>query len=250
MSYGSCCAGLIACNGTLESRPHPPQELGVPAAPAKPVAAAEPIGSAEPPSLEASVAASRQGRCRTVGPMVCSAAPSSHAGLCNGAAECVSSFTRDKNYVAGMSLECDVRSRTDIESAYSKQAPAPPDSGLKGTALVTWVAVQDGYRDVFGASYLVADFVDGSCLVDVVHDWDRHSASAETTFHTEWKSGPNGWQLQVESRRILRESLDQAELAAGESDVRSDYCERITYDVVDGRFERKAGSSSQGSCGK
>lgn len=182
--------------------------------------------------------------------MACSAAPSSHAELCNEAAECVRSFTKDTGYVAGMSLECDVRSRKDIESAYSKQAPAPAGSGVEGTALVTLVAVEDGYRAVFGAVYLVADFADGSCLVDVVHDWDRHSASAETTFRTEWKPAPRGLRLQVESRQLLRESLDPEELAAGESDVRSDYCQRITYDVIEGRFERVAQSSTQGPCGK
>jgi hypothetical protein len=180
--------------------------------------------------------------------MACSAAPSSHAELCKSAAECVRAFTKDTGYVEGMSLECAARSRKEIESAYSPRAPAPAGSGLKGTALVKVVAVEDGYREAFGVAYLVAEFADGSCLVDVVHDWDRHSASAETTFGTEWTHAPQGFRLQVESRQILRESLDAEELAAGESDVRSDYCQHITYGVVEGRFERLAASSSQGSC--
>jgi len=37
-------------------------------------------------------------------------------------------------------------------------------------------------------------------------------------------------------------------LASGQSDVRSDYCVHITYDVAAGRFTRVSESSAEGDC--
>ena len=110
---------------------------------------------------------------------------------------------------------------------------------------MTFAALRDGNSYAFESTYLVADFADGACLVDEVFGWDRHSLYPDTTFHAEW--APRGQRVSVRSRQILHEALDQEELATEESDVRSDYCQRITYDVVDGRFTRVADSSTEGS---
>jgi hypothetical protein len=188
-------------------------------------------------------------RCDGVGPMACKAAPSSHAELCASASTCIESFTTDKNYVSNMSIECDASDRKNIETAYSKPVPAPRESGLSELSLVTMVAVEDEYRNVFGSSYLVATRAHGSCLVDVVHGWDRHSLTPDTSFVAEWRPAAHGFRLDVRSRQVLHEALDQEELASGESDVRSDDCVRITYDVAAGRFTRVSESTAEGDCG-
>jgi hypothetical protein len=187
-------------------------------------------------------------RCDGVGPMACQMAPGSHAELCARASACIERFTTDKNYVRGMSIECDASDRKNIDTAYAKPVPAPAESGLAGVTMVTMVAVEDEYRNVFGSSYLVADFAQGSCLVDVLHEWDKHSLTPDTSFDAEWRPAPQGFRLHVRSHQVLHEALDREEFAAGESDVRSDFCVRIVYDVVGGRFARVSESSSEGGC--
>jgi hypothetical protein len=95
----------------------------------------------------------------------------------------------------------------------------------------------------------VADYAEGSCLVDLVHEWNRPTLNQDTTFATDWKSTPQGSRVEVRSRQILHESLDEEEAEADVSDVVADYCTRITYDVAGGRFTPVARDSTEGSCG-
>jgi hypothetical protein len=173
-------------------------------------------------------------------------APTSHADLCTRAEACLRSFAKDGAYLEGYSLECDSDWQKDLAEAYSKPVPAPAESGVLSTSLVAFAAIRDGNSYGFESKYLVADFADGACLVDEVFGWDRHSLYPDTTFDAQWT--PGGQRVSVWSHQVLHEALDQEELATEESDVRSDLCQRITYDVQGGRFTRVAESSTEGSC--
>jgi hypothetical protein len=178
--------------------------------------------------------------------MACAGAPTKHADLCTNSTACARAFTKEVSDIDDMNVRC----KDNVESDYSTR-PAPVGSGLNGTSLVTLVAVEPDDWPIYTAFYLVADFSEGgSCLVDVVHGWEIRASDSETTFDTQWKPAPGGFRLQVASRRIVYQVLDAEEREAGESDVSTDYCERITYDVVEGRFTRVAQTSTKGSCGE
>jgi len=119
--------------------------------------------------------------------------------------------------------------------------------GRPTISLINMVALS-GMTIQFTAAYLVAELPQGACLVDVVHDWDMSPSYAETALETRWESTPSGARLQVQSRRIIHEPLDDEELDQGVSDVFSDYCERLSYDVVGGKLTRVAQSSNEAAC--
>jgi hypothetical protein len=174
---------------------------------------------------------------------------SSHAGLCANLSECVKkALSEDEAHIAELAIQCSL-DQHDTESAYSAPSPALPNSGVKSTALVRLIALDQDEFTKFEAAYLVADFVAGSCLIDPVHQWNLPSTISDTTFATVWKPSTQGYRLEVRSHEVLHESLDSEELEAGESDIRADYCTRITYDVSAGRFTPVSRESTEGSCG-
>jgi len=232
----------LACSSAPRVEPHSAVEPSAPAAPpGSGVATQAPTGHGTPPQPE---------RCDSVGPMACSMPVSSHANLCANVSACVKkALTEDEASFADFAIECSFMNEHDAESAYSRPSPALAESGVQSTALLKLTALdQDGFTQ-FGAAYLVADFAAGSCLVDLVHPWNRPSIIADTTFATVWTPTAQGHRVEVRSREILHEALDSSELAAGESDVRSDYCTRLVYDVMGGRFRRVSRDSTEGSCG-
>jgi hypothetical protein len=104
-------------------------------------------------------------------------------------------------------------------------------------------------RAILGASYLVARVGEGWCLVDNVLEWELHRSYFETDFSMRWEPAASGSRLFVEAHRIGHESLDQEELASGESDVTSETCRRLVYEVSSGRVTRVSESSKPGTCG-
>jgi hypothetical protein len=134
------------------------------------------------------------------------------------------------------------------EPAFTARQPAPEGSGLEAIALMNSVAENDVGMIQFGATYLIAEFAEGSCLVDLVHDWDLRPSFVETDLAARWVRASSGFRLHLDSRRILHEPLDESESSAGASDVRSDVCARVTYEVVEGRFTQIERGTSSGAC--
>ena len=182
--------------------------------------------------------------CATLGPMACSTAPTSRTKLCKESGPCILRHVPQPAHFEDLTFDCAEGAFTEPAGAPS---PAPVTEGRPVISLINMVALS-GMTIQFTASYLVAELPQGACLVDVVHDWDMSPSYAETALETRWESTSSAARLQVQSRRIIHEPLDEEESEAGVSDVFSDYCEHRTYDVGDGKLTRVAQSSTAGAC--
>jgi hypothetical protein len=209
----------------------------VPSVPADPL---EPVSSA-PASLATPLTS-----CRAIGPLACPLAPNPPPRQCERFDEC----TRPPAglNVDGLSLECE---RPDAsgraKATFENEQAAPAETGVLGTALVELRAYDDMTME-FGASYLVARFAEGFCLVDGALDWDNLRSYFETDFATRWERGASGFRFHLASHRVSHESLDQEESATGVSDVVNEICTRQTYDVRGGHFTRVEQKTSNGGC--
>jgi hypothetical protein len=184
--------------------------------------------------------------CREIGPLACPLAPNPPSRECERFNEC----TRPPPglNVDGLSLECE---RPDgsgrAKPTFENEQGAPAETGVLGTALVELRAYNDMTME-FGASYLVARFAEGFCLVDNALDWDNLRSYFETDFATRWERGASGFRFHLAAHRVSHESLDQEELATDVSDVVSEICTRQTYDVRGGHFTRVERATSNGGC--
>jgi hypothetical protein len=147
-----------------------------------------------------------------------------------------------------MQFNCDSGSLSKgMEAAFVNQMAAPSRSGVQATAMVHLRATAEMVTS-FGATYLAAELPGGWCLVDVVLGWDNYRAYFDTDFQLRWRETAAPPELDIQAHRVAHESLDAEESAAGVSDVTHEHCERITYRVVGGAFERMKHESSQGAC--
>jgi hypothetical protein len=182
--------------------------------------------------------------CSSVGPMACAAAPSKRASLCTQSGPCIRLSTPDPSFLEDMTLDCG--DPAFAEPAQKEPAPSnhpeAPEVSLVNLVAMTGMMVRAA------ASYLVAELEEGACLVDTVHGWDMSPSASETTFETRWEQTPAGLRLHVQSQRTLHEPLDDEEFAEGVSDVRSESCERIVYELRAGELTPSSRSSSQGAC--
>ncbi|HEY3499734.1 MAG TPA: hypothetical protein VGK73_33815 [Polyangiaceae bacterium] len=195
----------------------------------------------ESPPLEAPLAS-----CRAVGPLRCALPRSAPAELCTAASTCTPA-PAEVNF-DDLSVECERQyGGKPLEDAFKQEHPAPRASGVQATAALEMRAYHDESAS-FGASYLVARFADGYCIVDQVFDWNHHRSYFETDVVTRWESTPGGFRLHLQAHRVCHESLDQEELASGVSDVTCEECARLVYAVQDGRFARIERTSQEGAC--
>jgi hypothetical protein len=135
------------------------------------------------------------------------------------------------------------------DAPFSAPEPAPSGSGLTALRLLDAVAVDEVGMIHFGASYLLAERAGAVCLVDIVHEWAARPSYVETALSTRWEDTASGRRVRLASQRVMHEPLDDSELAAGVSDVRSDLCVRVVYALVGGALTRAERSTSSGPCG-
>lgn len=149
----------------------------------------------------------------------------------------------------GLRAACDPdRVPAASHGSFSEPLPAPAGSGLGALRLLNAVAVDDVGMIHFGASYLVAQWGDAACLVDIVHEWAARPSYVETVLVARWQDTTTGRRLQLASERVMHEPLDESELVAGVSDVRSDICVRVVYALAGGTFTRLEQATSPGAC--
>ena len=149
-------------------------------------------------------------------------------------------MTADDRSVEDLSIQCDVDLvRDPLEAAFAKREPAPSKSGVTATTVVNLRSTEESIS-MFDASYLIAEFAEGSCLVDIVHGWELSRIVRETSVTTRWEDGI----LRIDSTRVLYDEPDEGE---AEEEPR---CERLSYRVTDGRFTRLGRESSAGACPK
>jgi hypothetical protein len=183
--------------------------------------------------------------CAGVGPASCPVAPGSAADLCAATTGCVKDAS---GYVDLRGLRVDCKKdpfNGPAETAFTALQPAPAASGVRATAIVNLVASED-MTARHGASYLVAQLDTGLCLVDELLAWDKSYSSAE--YSTRWSGSGERPRLLVQAERSIYLILGQEELASGESNVESEECVRLEYEVVGGRFARVVQRSAPGSC--
>jgi hypothetical protein len=101
------------------------------------------------------------------------------------------------------------------------------------------------------AAYLFAKFPGGWCPVDQLLEptWN-HGGYCETRFQFKWETGSSAEEatLSVRSERICRRPLDQAEIAAGESDIAMSECRQARYRTGQKELLKLSESSSEGPC--
>lgn len=147
-----------------------------------------------------------------------------------------------------LSIECELPSPTGaVETAFTSRAPAPERSGLQATSMVHVVAGGE-LMLLLGATYLVAELAEGSCIVDTVLEWERRVGYFDTDFQTRWEAAPGGFRFYVDGHRVTHEPIDRDVEEEDMSDVTSDYCDRSVYQVVNGRFTRLSHESAPGTC--
>jgi hypothetical protein len=147
----------------------------------------------------------------------------------------------------GFDVDCDrLRLSDPIETSFVSREPAPAASGVTQIAMVEMVAGPDS-RIAYDASYLVAEYTEGWCLVDVVLGWNQRRGFVENDFQPRWEPHPNGLRLHLQSHRVLHEPLDQA-AEEGTSDVSYEHCNRYVYELSAGRFTRISEQVAAGVC--
>ena len=180
--------------------------------------------------------------------MACDLPPAPRADVCARAGPCVRAHPPDADLLEDSSIECELPSSSGtIETAFTSRAKAPEGSGLTATSMLHLVAGPE-MTILFGATYLVADFPEGSCLVDTVLDWERRVGYFDTDFQTRWEAAPGGFRFYVDGHRVTHEPVDRDAEEEDMSDVTSDYCDRTVYEVVNGRFTRLTHKSAPGTC--
>jgi hypothetical protein len=181
--------------------------------------------------------------------MACDRAPSTHTELCASSSPCIAQRVTPASHFEGLTFACDPDDAPGFTQAgFTAPQPAPPASGISALSLMNVVAQNDVGMTQLAASYLVADLPEGSCLIDLVHDWDARPGYVETQLEARWQAHGEGFRSSVRSRRIEHEPLDGSESAAGVSDVRSDACRSLAYDVTDARFVRVSEHDTLGPC--
>jgi len=139
-------------------------------------------------------------------------------------------MTADDISLEGHAIQCDADPVIEpLETAFSKREPAPSQSGVTATTVVNLRSMEDSISKL-DASYLIAEFAEGSCLVDIVHGWEMGRLVHDTATDARWET--DGLRLLIESTRVLRDELDEGQ-ATDEP-----HCERLSYRVVEGRFTR------------
>lgn len=177
--------------------------------------------------------------------MACDTAPAPMTHLC-AQSECLIERVPER-LLEGMQVDCDRRRLSDpIETSFVSRVPAPPDSGALQIAMVEMVAGPET-RIALDSSYLVAQYPEGWCLVDVVLDWNQRPGYVENDFHIRWEPRADGARLHLQAHRVLHEPLDQA-AEEGASDVSYEHCDRYVYDVSQGRFTRADQEKKEGAC--
>jgi hypothetical protein len=147
-----------------------------------------------------------------------------------------------------LNIECELPAPSGgIETAFTSRAPAPARSGLRATSLLQMVAGAEMTITV-GGTYLVAEFAEGSCLVDTVLEWERRVGFFDTDFQTRWEPAPRGFRFYVDAHRATHEPIDRDVDEEDMSDVTSDYCDRAVYEVVNGHFTRLSHTTAPGTC--
>lgn len=148
--------GLLLSSCTTKPTPQPTAD-------SKPATAQQPTVASAKAKLDS---------CKAVGPIGCDMTPRPSSELCHPAHSCLKPMTADDISVDDLSIQCDVDLvRDPLEAAFSKREPAPSGSGVTATTVVNLRSTQD-MTSMFDASYLIAEFAEGSCLVDIVHGWE------------------------------------------------------------------------------
>lgn len=184
--------------------------------------------------------------CQEVGPRACDLPPATPADVCARAGPCVREHPPHGGLLDELNIDCELPSSEAIEAAFTARAPAPELAGLRGTSVIHVVAGAE--MILFGATYLVAEFEEGSCLVDTVLEWERRIGYFDTDFQTRWEPAAGGFRLYVDGHRVTHEPIDRAVEEEDMSDVTSDYCDRSVYEVVNGHFTRLSHESAPGTC--
>jgi hypothetical protein len=193
------------------------------------------------PAVQPTVASAKAklDSCRAVGPVACDMPPRPTPELCQPAHSCLRKLTADDISVEGLVIECDADPTIEpLDTGFSKREPAPTGSGVTATTVVDLRSTEDR-TSMFEASYLIAEFAEGSCIVDIVHRWEMSRLIWETGVATRWDEG---FVLRLDATRVLYDEPDEG-VAPKEP-----YCERLSYRVTDGRFTRLGRESSAGAC--
>lgn len=168
--------------------------------------------------------------------------------MCAHAGGCVREHPPGAELLEDASVECELPSAPgSIEAAFTSRAPAPELSGLRATSMLHVVARAE-MTILFGATYLVAELAEGSCLIDTVLAWERRVGYFDTDFQTRWEPAPGGFRFYVDGHRVSHEAVDGDAEEEDMSDVTSDHCDRSVYHVADGRFTRLSQESAPGTC--
>ncbi len=175
--------------------------------------------------------------CLRRGPLACDVMPFEEieAGACVGLRNCL-----EGRKFGDQTVEQVVMCAAPVVSAASRFGPV--------AAVATELAV-DGPPS--HAAYLFAKFPGGWCPVDQLLEpaWN-HGGYCETRFQFKWEAGSTADEatLSVRSERICHRPLDQAEIAAGESDIAMSECRQARYRAGKKELQKLSESSSEGPC--
>lgn len=180
--------------------------------------------------------------CSGVGAIACDMSPRPEVDLCQPAQPCLETSSGFRK-PDGLTIQCTTALYLGgaERTAFSPFVPAPPGSGVQATSVVNLLASKE-YTSIFDASYLVASFDEGHCLVDCVHEWEMSRQVYETTVASRWEVMADGFRLHLEADRVLHEELDEGQ------DIYDHHCELFTYAVSEGRFTRTERRSLAGYC--
>jgi hypothetical protein len=127
----------------------------------------------------------------------------------------------------------------------ARVSDAPADTGLVSVGFVT-VTGELGEVPAEGI-FLFARSAAGLCLVDRVLNMEWfHGGSFENEVKTRW----DGSRLHIEAQRMKRIPLDRSQEDSPGADVDWITCDRLVYDVADGKLRRVKAEGSDRACRK
>lgn len=175
--------------------------------------------------------------CADVGVMQCKVPPSPKAELCSQLKTCLPGRgNRDVGFI------------TRVEQCGKLEAyvSAPLNSGVRAIARLSMQGEVD--EEPAEASYLVAEYPAGFCLVAELLTPYFSRTDQRDDFEAHWKQQSGRSRLEMQSHGITYIELDQEEAASGESPVDYELCVRTEYEVTAGKFVRVREVRSEGLC--
>jgi hypothetical protein len=218
------CAAVLGCAPPTASAPQGPAAATHGAATPSPASSSAKAATDEPhvPALPIP-------SCSDVGPRACGGAPSPAASFCPAVAECARKFPIDALGPLP-SVDCD---------KLADETPAPPGSGLEGTAIVA-LHGQETEMHGWQATALLARYPNGICVVDSVFDWAPLRGNwFVVDLDYKWsKAADGGFRLELAGRQSAEFPLDRQQPAEDAPNVSYVLCKRAVYSVTNGHFRR------------